>query len=122
MPDGVAAQHAHLSESIARVQIRLISGASWEELAILFNGLIEEFERHFKEEEQLMELGDYPAAVGHKREHDAFLMRVRALRAQSNAFQTELLSALANTLHSWLRKHERTSDKLAAEFLGMDLW
>lgn len=122
MPDGVAAQHSHLSGSIAQIQRNLEAGANWEQLASDFDCVIDQFELHFSHEEELMELGDYPAAAGHKQEHAAFLMRVRALRAQCNAFQSELLAALTETLLVWLRRHERTSDRVAARYLGIDDW
>ena len=122
VPDGLAAQHAKLSEGISQFQRDLEAGASWQQLTISMDGVIAELERHFQREEELMRVGDYPAVEGHKKEHAAFLMRVRALRSQCKSFQKELLSALAETLTAWLTKHERTSDRVAAEFLGVDDW
>ncbi len=120
MPDGVAAQHTHLSDGIGRLRAELANGANWESVAALLDGLQADIRAHFAEEEAAMESSGYPEFEAHRQEHAAFSARIQALRARCDDRQTELMSVLAELLHTWFTRHESTSDRRAAEYLKVE--
>jgi len=122
LPGGVAAQHRHLADEISQLQKALAVGDDWDQASALLDQLLADLGSHFAHEEELMERGGYPALNGHRSEHEAFLARVRAMRARCDEHRSELMLVLAEMLHAWFVKHEASSDRRAAEFLQLDEW
>ncbi|MBK7580408.1 MAG: hemerythrin family protein [Myxococcales bacterium] len=120
LPDGVSAQHGHLSASIHRLRHAHAAGEQWEELARLLDRLVQDVAEHFEHEELLMERGKYPAFEQHRNQHGSFLRRLTALRAECERRETELMGVLCELLEAWFKSHEETADRLALEFLKLD--
>ncbi len=120
MPDGVAAQHTHLSDGIGRLRANLANGAPWESLAAVLDDLLADIQEHFAHEEGVMESGGYPDVEAHRQEHAALASKLQAMRARCDDRQTELMSVLAELLHTWFTRHESTSDRRAAEYLKVE--
>jgi len=120
LPDGVAAQHGHLSASIRQLRSVHAAGGQWEELARLIDRLVEDVREHFEYEELLMERGGYPRLEQHRSMHSSFLRRLVALRAECDRRETELMGVLVELLESWFKTHEQTADRHSIEYLKLD--
>ena len=118
-PDGILAQHAHLTKGVGGLRRAHDEGAEWSELAAMLDELLETVRLHFASEEGEMERGGYPKLAEHRKLHHTFMRRLETLRAECDHGQTELMSALAGSLEAWLKNHERTADKDVLEFLGL---
>ncbi len=118
LPDGVAAQHAHLETLIRGLRVRMEGGASWDELALALDRLVVAFQAHFDDEETVMVQNAYPGLVEHQRQHQAFRRKLEALRLECDRRQSELVAVLVELLQTWLHKHEETADRDAKEYLG----
>lgn len=122
LPGGAAEQHRHLADGIKQIQSVIAAGEAWDHVCPMLDQLLADLGRHFAHEQELMQRGGYPGLAGHQHEHEAFLARVRAMRARCEDQHSELVSVLAETLHGWFLKHEASSDRRAAEFLKLDEW
>lgn len=118
-PDGILAQHAHLSKMVGDLRKAHARGAPWPELAALLDELLERVRQHFGSEEDQMEQAVYPKLASHRELHRTFMRRLELLRAECDRRQTELMATLTKSLESWFANHERTADKDALEFLGL---
>lgn len=120
LPDGVAAQHGHLSASIRNLRLVHAAGVGWEELAALMDRLIDDVRQHFEFEELQMERGGYPRIDHHRMLHSSFMGRLTALRAECDRRETELMGILVELLETWLQSHEETADRHAIEYLKLE--
>lgn len=120
LPDGVAAQHGHLSASIHNLRHAHATGVDWAELAALLDRLIEDVRTHFELEEIEMDRAGYPRLEQHRGLHASFLTRLYALRLECDRRETELMGVLVELLEAWFKSHEQTADKHALEFLNIE--
>ena len=120
LPDGVAAQHGHLAASIRGLRVRQSQGASWDELAIGFDRLLDDIRAHFGDEEKLMELNHYPRVAEHRHQHEVFRKKVEALRLECDRGKSEIFDVLLEMLETWFRNHEQTADRDVTAFLPDD--
>lgn len=120
LPDGVAAQHGHLSASIHGLRHAHAAGHAWEELAAAIDELMADVQKHFEYEELLMERAHYPRLEQHRNQHSSFLRRLIALRAECDRRETELMGVLVELLEAWFKSHEQTADRHAMEYLGIE--
>lgn len=118
-PDGILAQHAHVSKMVAGLRRAHAEGASWPELASKLDELLESVRWHFRSEEDEMEREGYPRLAEHRDHHRTFMRRLDLLRAECDRRQTELMATLTKSLENWFANHERTADKDVLEFLGL---
>lgn len=118
-PDGILAQHAHLSKMVAGIRRAHAEGAAWPELASRLDELLESVRIHFGSEEEEMEREGYPRLVEHRDHHRTFMRRLDLLRTECDRRQTELMATLTRSLENWFANHERTADKDVLEFLGL---
>ena len=74
---------------------------------------------HFKTEENIMELSDYPHYEAHKKQHDDFVIEVVDLRTRV-IHETDRKAAstdIKNVIEEWIDTHILTSDmQLAAHY------
>ena len=120
MPDGVSAQHGHLTASIQQLRYLYAAGVGWAEISVVLDRMIDDVRLHFDHEETEMYRGGYPRLEEHRQLHITFLGRLAALRSECERRQTELLGVLLELLESWLRGHESTADRDAMEFLKIE--
>lgn len=120
LPDGVAAQHGHLSSGIQRLRHAHAAGKEWGDLAELLDDLIEDVRTHFEYEEVMMARGGYPELEQHRALHSSFLGRLSALRVECDRRETELMGILVELLESWFKGHEQTADRHAQDFLKLE--
>ena len=118
-PDGILSQHAHLAKGVAELRQAQTDGASWSDLAWRLDELVERVRLHFASEEDEMERAGYPKLAEHRQHHATFLRRLIVLRAECDEQRTELMPSFVKSLETWLKNHERTSDRDVLEFLGL---
>jgi len=74
--------------------------------------------RHFKDEEALQAMYDYPDYNAHKKTHDDFTQTAIMLRDEHNkSFSYEKFKNLKNILHDWVKQHVMVDDKKIGEFI-----
>ena len=74
-------------------------------------------ERHFNEEETMLEEAAYPRLEQHRRQHQQFIDQVQAFRTQLSGGGAGLGHGMAQFLGSWLVNHIMVSDKAYVAFL-----
>lgn len=96
------------------------SGASKQEVDLLFAKLSEYAAYHFRDEEALMlECGlDATYIANHNREHTLFLSELKNLHSELAGNLQEESSALISFLSNWLAFHILGSDKLMATLIA----
>lgn len=72
---------------------------------------------HFEQENQWMQVHDFPSAGCHRREHDAVLGVIRDVRTCTLQGDFEVGVRLAQELPNWFSHHVDTMDAALAKFL-----
>lgn len=120
LPDGIAAQHSHLYGAIRGLREVWESGEGWDGVSGQLDRLLRQVREHFEYEEILMQRGGYPRIEEHRQQHNGFLRRLEALRAECERRETELMGVLIELLEAWFRSHEQHADRPAIEYLGVE--
>jgi len=98
--------HKRLFELLNRIRFLDLAGDEPQAIADALADLLLYTQTHFRREEQLMELGDYPGRAAHIRIHRAFTERVAEIaarfRANPSAFKVRDVYQL---LADWLVDH-----------------
>jgi len=97
-------------ERAASAQERAEAGRILEEMADLY-------EKHFRAEELVMRLHQYPAFQEHAAEHARLIREMSALLHQNAAGTLEITLELADRLRRTLTTHLRGTDHALATFL-----
>ncbi len=82
-----------------------------------FSALIVYTDKHFKYEENLFGIFEYPDSAEHKKEHDELIKQVETLNEKFNSGKSSLSIQVMAFLKTWLSEHIETSDKKYSEFL-----
>lgn len=114
----IGRQHTALSEHVDAARELLLEGAEWAALAEALDRALRSLAEHFADEEALMNANVFPRATEHATQHAGILERVRVLRRQCDARETELVPVLLDYLKGALERHEATSDRAFAIFLS----
>jgi hemerythrin-like metal-binding protein len=84
----------------------------------LLNDLLAHTEAHFRMEEQLMDIHNYPLADEHKSRHARLLRDAAAFKSRFDPAVAPSVSLLY-FFEQWLTRHILASDKELAEFLRL---
>lgn len=114
----IGRQHADLTAHVEAARELLLEGAEWEAMAAALDRSLRSLAEHFSDEEALMNANTYARATEHATQHAGILERVRVLRRQCDARETELVPVLLDYLKGALERHEATSDRAFAIFLA----
>lgn len=117
--DEIDLQHKQLLENFNNLLSACKTGEGVDELRRLLLFLDEYVTRHFRDEEALQVKHSYPEYAGHKKEHDAFIQRLHALRQEIVSEGAGLHHVMeTNTmLLKWLLNHISTVDVELGIFL-----
>ncbi len=74
--------------------------------------------QHFSAEERYFDKYDYPGAEIHKREHAAFVKKVKAFELAFINGSTTLSTEVLDFLCGWLKEHILSSDKKYSSFFN----
>ena len=118
-PDGILAQHAHLTKMVAALRQAHADAVEGDELASRTADLLEDVRLHFANEEAEMGRAGYPKTAEHRHQHATFMRRLEVLRAEYVHGESELITMFTESLENWLKTHERTADRDVLEFLGL---
>ena len=110
-------QHKNLIELINTLSIVMQDGESNDVVAMHLMNLIDSTDKHFKYEEQLFQLYDYPEAVEHKQQHDELLGQLRELYRRVVAGTSMLSIEIMAFLKGWLIEHIVVDDQQYSEYL-----
>lgn len=101
-------EHQQLFECLDTIMLSLNTPASKAQAAEALERLDLYTRTHFRVEEALMRLFDYPDIDAHKREHAAFVAKLAELRAR--IVDEDVSKAIAAFLTNWLVEHIKRAD------------
>ena len=110
-------QHMQLFQQLELLMVALAEGrevAETERTLLLLGDYIE---KHFQDEETLMQLHGYPALGRHRDIHDDLRGRVEVLVATYQRDPRSIPASVMDFLLDWLKEHLGEEDRLMAEYL-----
>ncbi|TAN42253.1 MAG: bacteriohemerythrin [Nitrospirae bacterium] len=116
-------QHKNLYEAISRFLTAVAENKDVAEIKKMLDFVGNYIFEHFSTEEDYMGRYEYPAALHHKSEHQAFIEEFRRMKNQYELDgATKFISLqLEGWLISWLQKHVAGSDTALGLFLKKKL-
>ena len=115
----IDSQHRELLKRFDMLLKACESGTAIEELRRLLGFLDEYVVKHFSDEEGIQRLRGYPGYAEHKREHDSFVSRLKALKEEVGAEGAAIHHVMEtnNLLLKWLINHISKVDVELGKFL-----
>lgn len=115
----IDAQHKQLLSHFDQLLKACETGKGVEELKKLLGFLDGYVIKHFNEEESLQRLRNYPGYEAHKKEHAAFIARLKVLKQEINTEGVALHHVIETNhlLLKWLLHHISTVDVQLGTFL-----
>ena len=107
----VDSQHRALIDQINALDTAMREGKSKDVIHRTIANLIVYTQRHFTEEERAMLKSGYPDYEGHKRQHDAFVDRIKKFQADLNGGSRAVPVEVMAFLGEWLTRHIKGTDK-----------
>lgn len=101
-------EHQQLFECLDAIMLSLNTPASKAQAAEALDRLERYTQTHFRVEEALMRLFDYPDIDAHKREHAVFVDKIAELRGR--IVDEDVSKAIAAFLTNWLVEHIKRAD------------
>ena len=80
--------------------------------------LIDYAEIHFKTEEKYFDRFGYPDADNHKKDHEAFIIRVSEFKSRLDGREGILNLEMVRFVSHWLLRHIENTDKKYSQFLN----
>ena len=111
-------QHRKLVELINQLFEALRAGKGKEALAPVLESLVDYTQRHFTDEERMMNSHGYPGLEEHREAHAHLIARVTEFQTKLAQGKETISSELFNFLKSWLLHHIKEKDKAYAPFLN----
>jgi hemerythrin-like metal-binding protein len=111
------AEHLQIHRAVADLQAALAAGAESGELESSLRRLAQEVAGHFRHEERLMRLAQYPAYEWHKRQHATARRKLQELAAELFAGGPASTSRALDSLGGWFRDHIGVTDSMASSYL-----
>jgi hemerythrin len=117
--EAIDSQHKQLLSHFDRFLKACETGKGIEELQGLLGFLDGYVIQHFSDEEAIQRQHAYPGYEAHKREHDGFVARLKALKQEIGSQGTALHHVVEtnNLLLKWLLNHISTVDVQLGKFL-----
>ncbi len=88
----------------------------WKHVDALFSRISRFIAVHFRDEEELMVLHEYPDYTGHKRLHEKFIEDMARVQSQINNRNVKFKGKLSTLLWNWLYGHINEIDFRYREF------
>ena len=113
-------QHKQLLTHFNQLLKACEAGKGQEELKKLIGFLDEYVVKHFKDEESIQRLRNYPDYEAHKIEHESFIARLKILKQEISTEGVALHHVVEtnNLLLKWLLHHISTVDVRLGKFLN----
>jgi hemerythrin len=111
-------QHQKLIVMINELNDAMRQGKGKDVLGKIINGLVEYTATHFKTEENYFKQFNYPQALAHKKEHDAFVQKVSEFKDEFEKGKISLTLEVMKFLSDWLRNHIKGTDKHYSQYFN----
>ncbi|HEY9187622.1 MAG TPA: bacteriohemerythrin [Ignavibacteria bacterium] len=111
-------QHKKLVDMINELSDAMRSGKGRDVLSKIISGLILYTGTHFKTEEKYFDQFEYPEAEIHKKEHEAFVLKVLEFKKGFEKGDLNLTVEIMDFLSDWLQNHIKGSDKKYSQFFN----
>lgn len=117
--DEIDNQHKQLLSHFDQLLKACETGKGKDELKILLGFLDGYVVKHFKDEESIQRVRNYPGYPDHKQEHETFIGRLKVLNQEisSEGYALHHLMETNNLLLKWLIHHISTVDVQLGTFL-----
>lgn len=109
--DRIDADHKRLVDLVNRLGDAMAKGQGKDVCGKVLAELVSYTKTHFRMEEHLMSVHEYPQAHTHKAQHDKLVQEVAAFKAKFDSGAAMLSISLLNFLKNWLAEHIKGSDK-----------
>ncbi len=110
-------QHMILVRAINLMDMAVNANSSDRLLGAIFDTLADYTDVHFKYEEDLFEMYDYPDAAAHRQQHNDLLEKVLELKGDWEAGNAEIGQEVLDFLVDWLKNHILGTDQAYTAFL-----
>jgi len=111
-------QHQRLVALLNDLYDAMLHGRGEAVMSHILDGLIDYTDVHFRAEEELMRLGDYPALDEHIREHEELTRHVVALQQELKLLQAMVTTKVIYFLQEWLLHHILETDMKYSTYLA----
>ena len=111
--------HRTLVDAVNRLHAAMKAGQGKAEIGKILVFLRDYTVTHFKMEEHLMGLHNYPGAMAHRAIHKDLVLQVAELVQKLESGQAVLTMAVLDFLEKWLQTHICQEDKVFATFLRL---
>lgn len=112
------AQHQKLFRMFEELDEAILGEKDREVIGAVLDGLLAYTREHFVREEKLFAQTKYRDAPAHALEHEAFVRKAEALRADHLAGQDDVAPRALEFMSSWLREHIGGTDRKYAAHLN----
>lgn len=109
--------HRCILELAERLERAVACGQGREVIGAVFCDLADYVVRHFSLEERLMERANFPGAIEHRREHDAFLRHLGDLVERNEITKGGIVDETREFLDNWVVNHVMGSDQALADYI-----
>jgi hemerythrin len=116
--DKIDKEHRVLIDLINLLHSEMLAGKSKDAMGTVLDKLIAYTKTHFAMEETLFRTHVYPAADGHKKEHEALTRKVLALQADFKAGKAVISAPVLDFLRDWLTNHILKQDMAYKTFFA----
>ncbi len=107
----IDADHRKLVELVNELGEAMAKGQGKDLCGKVLSDLVSYTRTHFRMEEHLMSVHEYPLALRHKAEHDRLIEEVHSFNERLDSGAAMLSISLLNFLKNWLSEHIKRSDK-----------
>ncbi|MFI3257492.1 MAG: bacteriohemerythrin [Spirochaetales bacterium] len=116
----IDAQHRKLVRIINRLHSTLMNRTDFDidkdaSLKLILNEAIQYTKTHFSLEEQLMKTVNYPGFAQHKKEHEAFILKIIETGKSTKADSVRSYFSFVKFLSDWVLSHIANTDMLYAK-------
>lgn len=111
-------QHKKLVAMINDLYDAMKIGKGKDAVGVILNGLLSYTTTHFQVEEKYFAKFGYPDAEDHKKEHAAFVQKIKEFKEGFATGKVTLTIEVMNFLSDWLFKHIKGTDKKYTKFFN----
>lgn len=113
----IDAQHRQLVDLVNELHDAMKAGKGQDTLGHVFNSLLEYTEMHFRSEEALFNISDYPNKAGHIREHQKLMKEAVELKKKFDSGTQFLTMETLNFVRDWVMHHIKETDMGYKDFI-----
>lgn len=117
--DEIDNDHREMIDIINKLDTAIIADRDNTEIRLIFSRLNDYIKVHFVREEELMKKYNYDDAIGHKNEHDKFIIDLAAIKMKMLQMNYTSGIGLYVLLRGWLITHIMGTDRDLGRYLNI---